>query len=137
MHGLSSMDTGDMMWCFLGIAHGFPILVRIAHKAKPDGKTPTFGLYRGWYGGYDLKRPRGGVKNVPIGRLDMKVQVISDSQNKGSIPLVSSGIAEENYWVGTSDFLGVPWEEVVTNGSPYFTDEMMQLKFTMSLKIDP
>lgn len=110
------LNIDQDLCCFLGLLHGFPIFAMVSKEGQPDGKPPTFGLRGAWYGGTDLK-PSAARTHVPAGRLLMKAEVPDITDNERFI--VASCMAE-NYWAGVSDFFGVPWDEVIAEGSIRF-----------------
>lgn len=119
--------------CFLGMVQGYPILAYIQRKEKEGDNADTFGLFIGWYGGSELNQAYR-ARRPPAVKVRVDVKLTPDYQRKGRFVLLYSSTLEENYYFGSVDLFHAPWEEVVSQGSPYFTTAgLMKMDFTLTV----
>lgn len=121
------------IFCFTGIIEGFPVLARVSKTKALGVETSTFGLFVAWYGGSGLPWTTR-ERRAPGLMITANVRLTPDPKGKGQINLFSNTTLEENYYLGIFGISRQPWDEVVCEGSPYFTNGIMKMEFTVTVR---
>jgi len=107
---------GQRVHKFIGLASGFPVAVSVQREGKG-----TMGLY------VFLGMPRGK------GRAERAIEDHAGflvRLEAGGVGKTMANMFQGNGW-GWQDFLGMPWEEIVYENSPYFPNGVITVGLTM------